>query len=471
MQLLRTTLVLIALVCLGQPARAQATFIGLRYICDVNASGPFQWVSSSTGSYPVAYHQVLNYHPFVQATFCRSGRVGLPPDGCPGEFASVAAVTLWSLDIVCRGGVMSAAQVTVHKPVNPVRLGDYALAGNSLVFTTRTQPITRYIIPAGYGALEPRDINNPLEAIDARILNPQIQIQGTPPGQPTPVRNILFDTAPIPQIALALLVALYAGFVFIGSFHNKKSAFHPSRPLFPILILASLAGLYASAYDPAPDARDTYQRAQQMMQSINADRAKLATVLTVRNGLIEPFTQQQYFAALSLMSTHVIPDTTNFQSSTNIRVGISLVPFVVFLLCFVPYAYAGYYYLFRKPPSIGVITPALDAGTPMPVREAHASLMASVQPPPNEAADDSDMRHLSQLAATIAAATRRHAAAAASAVPTVSPPFLPDMESMPGARPVRRNRILGYLFQLLENRERTLALELDSARQARLAKS
>ena len=469
MRPLRATLTIVSIFIFQSISHADNApkFISLPFICDANTSGSFRPAASSFRSYEVAYHQVLNYHPFVNAQFCHSGRVGFPPEACPGEFTSVAPVTLWSLDIVCRGGVMSAAQATAHEPVNPVRLGDYTLAGNSLVFTTRTEPVTRYAIPAGYGALRPNDLNNPLEAIDARILNPQIPIQGTPPGQPTSVRNILFDSAPIPQIALALLVALYARLAFLGRFHSPKSRIHPSRLIFSVLILAALAGLYFSGSDPRPYVSDAYSRAHQMVDTIAADQAKLPALITVRNGLVEPFTRQQYLEALSLMRVHQIPDTMNLQGDITTSVLLSLAPLLLFLVLFLPFAIAGGYHLSVKPPAVGLFRAALKGGTAIRGRDAAKALRASKVVPGSTIVDDSDIKHLGELAADMATDVNRRTATASATSLTTAPPPLPDIVVTPDARGRRRYRLLRYLSDLLERRERALRAELDAAYHAR----
>ncbi len=295
---------------------------------------------------------------------------------------------------------MSTLAMTSHVP-DMVRL---ARSGNSLIvletpiYPASDRVIARYMLPAGYGMLQdPHTIAAKPEQLDGRIFNPRIPVVGVPPREPTPVRNILADTAPFAQAALALLALSYAGLAFTGRYHNPSGFLNPSRTGFFVVLFAALAGIYVSAYNPEAAVRDIYGQAHQAVSDIAADRAKLASLITVRNGLVEPFTEEAYQSALRLMRTHYIPDTADLQSKTTVRILATLVPLGLFLLLFSPFAMAGWYHLFIRPPIEKTLKPALRLGGPIDTKTANKDLAlnpAQLRNPPPAFQSLSDSRIL-----------------------------------------------------------------------------
>ncbi|MEQ1718944.1 MAG: hypothetical protein ABL907_23670 [Hyphomicrobium sp.] len=442
-------------------AQGETKFLAFPFTCDVNQAGSFPRTDG-------VIHQILNYQKQRSLTVCSDGYAEF--DGDSRGHEDCRPLTVFNFGIVCRGGNMSVPQVALryHERF------DYALSGSSLVMLFHpTYPASdrvtgRAVLPAGWGPLPLNPITwdgPPVPMPDIQRLASGPARMGSPPGPLQHIESAFHDAAPVPQIMLAALMLPSIVLALFGAFHNPAGFMHPHRPAFGAGLLMIGALLYFSMGDPNINAAATHQQALEAVRAADAAQAQLSQLIRVRNGTVEPVAVRDAGKLGSLLGPFLIPDTKNLATPSQVYAGVLIGVIVAFLLSIVSYSYAGYYYLFRRPPVVGAIRPALQSGTAIPRPEMRQAMRDAAAPPALAAADDAEIKHLHGLAHEVAAdaVQREHNTGRSAAMPPADR-IRDDPNPAQELRILRRTRVLIFLKEMILRRERALAAELDARR-------
>ena len=463
--------IMIAAPCAN--AQGETKFVSFPFFCDATAAGLF----ADSGSVRGVAHQVLNFSARRTVQLCENGDVAWdqePPICPPPRFVPRVHYEVWSGNVVCRGGIMSVAQISVHAPP-PLDLvvpaaRQYTLSGQSLVVTfTDSGVFHRNVFPPGWGPLPLGPLTwdlppVPMPSMQA-LLSKEVPVTGTAPGPLRRIDSIFFDAAPLPQWSIAALMFASMVLASFGGFHNPGGFMHPQRKWFWAAVLLIGIGLWRSTIDPNLYAAQMHTVAQEQVRQIEADKNRVAQIIHVRNGYIEPLAANAVYELRSLLAVHQILDTSDLGQPSRLYNGTLIGAVVAFFVGIIDYSYAGYYYLFRKPPVVAAIRPALHSGEPIPRPAMREAMHAAAAPPVLAAVDDADIKHLHSLARDVAAdaVEREHATGRSTALPlpdTIRDDPNPSQE----LRNSRRARVLIYLKDMILRRERALAAELDARR-------
>ncbi len=451
-------------------AQGETKFVALPFLCDANVPGLF----SDSGSVRGVVHQVRNFSARRTAQLCENGDVAWAQEASicpPPRFDPRPFYEVWSGDVVCRGGIMSVAQITVHAPPPLDRVvpaaRQYTFSGQSLVvtYTDSYRVFHRNVFPPGWGPLPLGPLSwdlppVPMPSMQA-MLSKEIPVTGSAPGPLQRIDSIFYDAAPIPQWSIAALVFTSMVLASFGAFHNPAGFMHPQRYGFWAGVLLIGIGLWRSTIDPNIYAAQMHALAQDQAHKIEADKNRVAHIVHVRNGYIEPMAANAVDQLHTLLAVHQIPDTSDLGQPSRIYNWTLISAVVAFLVAIINYSYAGYYYLFRKPPLVHAMRPALAAGTPISYYEVDQAFDTAMTAPLLAPVDDADMKHVGALARDVAADAVHREQRIGVVGPLTAPDPVRDDPSPPLAlRISRRARLLNYLFVMIERRERALAAEI-----------
>ena len=344
--------------------------VAYNYLCTKTATSAIMQPTSQ-----LTYHQAIGYEPHKSYLMCSTH----------GEWGAInpycAQAWLAPYSLVCKGGIANPAELTLamasqtDKSLPPISIA----AGSSppivqVPYKDEGQLKTQQL-PAGWGMIvRPHDTLTTPRNLFARALAADFAVIGTPPAGPNTIHNYLFDFWPFAQIVLAILTGFYALLAFVGRYAHPTSLFNPPKPLFLLVLTTAFIGIYGSAYDPKPYTSRIFAEATAVSNQVNADRAALPSLFTSRDDNIEPFTKDVLEQAKTMLAPHVIPDTTNLQTTALIPVFASLAPLVLFLLLFMPWVMAGWYHLFVRPPIEKTLKQALRSGGPIDTKAANKDL-------------------------------------------------------------------------------------------------
>ena len=213
-------------------AQSETQFLPFPFVCDANRAGEFPTTDT-------VFHQILNPQKRQQVTVCSDGYAEF--DGNSAGHDDCQRLNVFSFDIVCRGGVLSVPQVALQYHD---RFFDYALSGQSLVmlfhptYPASDRVVGRATLPAGWGPLplnpltwEPNHI--PLLNVES-LSRGQVPVVGVPPRPLQHIDNIFSDTAPIPQLVIAIfmLPSIVNGSVYrVWELHRAR---HSQRQGFAV---------------------------------------------------------------------------------------------------------------------------------------------------------------------------------------------------------------------------------------------
>ena len=305
-------------------------------------------------------------------------------------FTTCQAVQLSSFRLVCANGIIGAPALTAA--------GTSTIAKNAQIdgdvvripfynrFRAADVPDGFHPLPQGWGLTPAALTVTPAATFNPIITQTRIPLVGNPAQtMPESFYVTLASWAPYPQLLifpLFLSAVVLAGF---GFWLEPDSSLAPRRALFWIWLVVALVGI-SEALVAGDAVTDAFHDAQRTMATAKNDEARLHALFVRHDGQVEPFRQRDLDLAKALQQARTIPDVASVASSVPMRFFLYLLPYVLFLLVYARYIYAGYHYFFSRHPIEAAAGHELRTGALFDTQKAAEALKTNrdhlFNPPP-----------------------------------------------------------------------------------------